>query len=568
MEFFQPITEIILSIFPTIKAILLAIIPLGFLIFIHELGHFLAAKRSGIKVIAFSLGFGPKIVGFTHGETLYKLSLLPFGGYVQMEGENPSEQTGAEGEFASASLGKRAYVVIAGPAVNLLFGILTYWFVFGVGLDADSAGLISRLTGQSFHEKQQSVQIGMLDDDGPAGVGGVMPGDTIVSIDDTPITNWNIFQTKILTNPEEELEFVVKRDDKLETLTVIPEAIVNLRGSSGQIRVTETNDVFVSDVIEGSLATQAGIIVGDQIETINGQKLYTVPVFNPGIWHPQIDWRGQPYQAYYNQINQKQGSLELGIRRSVEKDTVEKLTFDLPVTWQITTFVQKKSTAAKAGIKDRDVLVSINGTSVDSTTLYTELEKVGDSPISLGFLRDGTEKSFTISPAERSKKDEENTFYGIRWTTYLSGMSLDRPPLPEFNFFSAFWKGCETTWLTLTSITRTLKQLIGGEVSPRYLSGPIGIADVTSRMFASVSVSTILFFIGFISINLAIVNLLPLPIADGGHLLFFAVEKLRGRPLPLKAQAIIQQVSFVLIIALALYITWFDSLTLFDKLRN
>ena len=95
MEFFQPIIEIILSIFPTIKAILLAIIPLGFLIFIHELGHFLAAKRSGIKVITFSLGFGPKIIGFTHGETLYKLSLLPFGGYVQMEGENPSEQTGA-----------------------------------------------------------------------------------------------------------------------------------------------------------------------------------------------------------------------------------------------------------------------------------------------------------------------------------------------------------------------------------------------------------------------------------------------------------------------------------------
>lgn len=568
MEFFQPIIETILSIIPALKAVLLAIIPLGFLIFIHELGHFLAAKRAGIKVNTFSLGFGPKIVGFQKGDTEYKLSLLPFGGYVQMEGEDPNEQTGVEGEFASASLGNRAFVVIAGPAVNLLFGILAYWFVFGVGLDADSAGLISRLTGQSFHETQKSVQIGMLADDGPAGVGGVLPGDTVVSIDDDPITNWNIFQTKIFTSPKKELKFVVNRDNKLETLTVVPDAVESLRGETGQIKVTETSDVFVSDVIEGSLAAQAGVLAGDQIKTINGEKLYTVPVFNPGIWHPQIDWIGKPYQAYFNQINQTQSALELGIRRSVDKDTFEQLTLELPVTWQITTFVQKKSTAAKAGIKNRDVLISINGTSVDSTTLYTELEKVENAPISLGFLRDGTEKSFTISPADRSNKDEENTFYGIKWATYLSGMKIDGPPLPKYNVFSSFWKGCETTWLTLTSITRTLKQLIGGEVSPRYLTGPIGIADVTSRMFASVSLTTIIFFIGFISINLAIVNLLPIPIADGGHLLFFALEKLRGRPVPRKAQAIIQQVSVVLIIALFLYITWFDSLTLFDKLRN
>ena len=565
MEFFQPI----LSIFPTIKAILLAIIPLGFLIFIHELGHFLAAKRAGIKVNTFSLGFGPKIVGFTKGETLYKLSLLPFGGYVAMEGENPTEQTGAEGEFASASLGNRAFVVIAGPAVNFLFGILAYWFVFSIGLTGDAAGLISRLTGQSFYEKQESVQIGMLAADGPAAVGGVIPGDIIVSIDDDPITNWNIFQTKIFMNPNEELEFVVKRDDKLETLTVAPEAVPNLRGESGQIKVTETSDIYVSDVVEGGLASQAGIMVGDQIETIDGQKLYTVPAFNPGIWHPEFDdWRREPYQAYYNQIEQKQDDLELGIRRSVAKDTYEQLTINLPVTWQLTTFVQKKSTAAKAGIKNRDVLVSLNGTPIDCTSLYTELDKVGESPIVLGFLRDGTEKTFTISPSERSKKDEEDTFFGMKWATYMSGMKMEGPPLPKYNVFSAFSKGCEATWLTLTSISRTLKQLIGGEVSPSYLTGPLGIADVTSRMFASVGLPTIIFFIGFISINLAIVNLLPIPIADGGHLLFFALEKLRGRPVPRRAQELIQQVSVVLIIALFLYITWFDTLTLFDKFRN
>jgi len=132
--------------------------------------------------------------------------------------------------------------------------------------------------------------------------------------------------------------------------------------------------------------------------------------------------------------------------------------------------------------------------------------------------------------------------------------------LPRYNVISAFGKGLEMTGLTLTAVGHTLRQLVGGEVSPKYLAGPIGIVDTTSRMFSGQGISSVLFFIGFISINLCIVNLLPIPIADGGHLLFFALEKLRGKPMPRRAQEIVQQVSVVLLIALFLYITWFDGL--------
>ncbi len=564
MDFFQPI----LSIIPGIEAVLLAIIPLGFLIFIHELGHFLAAKRAGIKVNTFSLGFGPKIFGFTRGETLYKLSLLPFGGYVAMEGENPTEQTGAEGEFGSASLGNRAFVVIAGPVVNLLFGILAFWFIFTVGLDEDSARLISRLTGQSFSEEQEAVQIGMIADDGPAAVAGVKPGDTIVSLGGTPITNWNVFHTKIFTNPEKEMELIIERDGEQETLTVIPDAEPGgPRGDQGVLQVSSTSAAFVSNVDEGSLAAESGIKVGDQIETINGQKIYTVPQFGPGIWDPRL-WFGTNYQSLYQQINENKAEIEIGVIRSVDKETYEKLTITMPVTWEIKTVVQEKSTADKAGLKDGDVLIRFNGNSVDSKSLFSELEMVGDDPIVLGILREGTEQTVTLLPAKASTKDDEDTFFGIGWLSYLSGMRIGGSPLPKYNVLTAIGKGFETTWLTLTSITRTLKQLISGEVSPKYLSGPIGIADATSRMFDSVSLTTVLFFIGFISINLAIVNLLPIPIADGGHLLFFAVEKIRGQPVPRRAQEIVQQVSVILIIALFLYITWFDSITLFDSWFN
>ena len=220
-------------------------------------------------------------------------------------------------------------------------------------------------------------------------------------------------------------------------------------------------------------------------------------------------------------------------------------------------------------IRDRDILATFNGKVVDSKSLHSELKAIGDNSVTLGLIREGVEKTVTLSPADVTKPDVEGTFYGLKWNPSLSGMILNAPEIPtqKYNLFSAFGKGLETTWLTCTAITRILKRLLNGEVSPNQLSGPIGIVHITSET-AKVGLTSVLFFIGFISINLAIVNLLPIPIADGGHLLFFAMEKIRGRPVPRKAQEIIQQVSFILLIAFFLYITWFDSLTLFHGLRN
>lgn len=572
MDFFQPILGIILTILPGIKTALLAIIPLGFLIFIHELGHFLAAKRSGIKVNTFSLGFGPKVVGFTHGETLYKISLLPFGGYVSMEGENPTEQTGADGEFGSASLGKRAFVVIAGPAVNLLFGLLAYWFIFTVGLSSDSRTLISGLTGQSLNNNQEAVQIGLIDDNGPAATAGVLSEDIIVSLNGEKIKSFEAFSQEIRLNPENEMELVLQRNGNIKTLTVVPLAVNDLgpRGNSGRLNVSPKYEVIVSHIDKGSLAAQAGIKEGDQIVTINGEKVYNPPRFGSWIWHPEsVDpetvWLRKKHQNLYNNINQNKERLEIGVRHGDETKTIT-----MPVQWQINTGVEKDSTAQIAGITSGDIITTINGKTVDSKSLYSELIASKNSPITLGLIHEGVEKTVTLSPDDVSKPDREGTFYGFGWYNSLSGMVLNvsEPPLPKYNIFSAFGKGLEATWLTCTSITRTLEKLIRGQVPAKFLTGPVGIADVTSSLFDRMDFTAILFFIGFISINLAIVNLLPIPIADGGHLLFFAVEKIKGSPVPRKAQEIIQQVSVVLIIALFLYITWYDILTLFDNFRN
>lgn len=563
MEFF---VDLISSIIPYIKTAFLAIIPLGFIIFIHELGHFYAAKRCGIKVNTFSLGFGPKLVGFQRDETDYRISLLPFGGYVQMEGENPSEQTGAHGEFASASIGNRAFVVAAGPAVNLLFGLLVYWLVFATGINTDSARLIGGLTGLPLGEKE-AIQIGWVADDGPGAMGGLMPGDTIVSVNGDPISHWAMFQTRVFTSANRPLDLVVERDGERKFLSVIPDAEPSVRGDIGIIRVSSRNEATVSHVEEGSLAAQTGIRVGDHIESINGMKIHNVPYFGYGVWHVSEDWRNEKYQALYQSINENQEALALGIRRGDET-----LTLELPVRWRVRANVQENSIAQNAGIQDGDVLVTLNGASVNNATLYLELKTMVGQPIEVGLMRDGRLKEVTLAADSQSSEvpDTEGALFGLAWQTSLSGMEFaaKTAPLPDYNFFESFGKGVEATWLTFTTVGRTLQQLVGGEVSPKHLAGPIGIANATSRMFDRVGLSSVLFFIGFISINLCIVNLLPIPIADGGQLLFFAVEKIRGRPMPRKAQEIVQQVCIVLLIALFLYITWFDGMSLIHDLRN
>jgi regulator of sigma E protease len=236
--------------------------------------------------------------------------------------------------------------------------------------------------------------------------------------------------------------------------------------------------------------------------------------------------------------------------------------------------VFKKGASLKAGIQNGDVLLTLNGASINETTLYSQLTAAANQPVEIGLMRAGNLKQVTLSSetqsSEISEIDPEEVMFGLMWRTSLSGMQLasKTAPLPEYNLFTGFGKGVEATWLTFTAVGRTLQQLIGGEVSPKHLAGPIGIASATNSMFSRLGLSSVIFFIGFISINLCIVNLLPIPIADGGQLLFFAVEKIRGKPMPRKAQEIVQQVTIVLLIAFFLYVTWFDGMSLIYDLRN
>lgn len=536
--------------------IILAILALGFLIFIHELGHFFAAKRCGIRVEKFSIGFGPRLFGFRRGETDYCISALPFGGFVKMAGESPEEQKGEEGEFASAPVGHRIFVAIAGPAMNFILGVMLFWFVYLVGLDHGTMWLMEMLIGRS----DRMAQIGLVADNSPAKTGGIEPGDTIVSINDRKIKNWQDFNTTILTHPDEELKVVVSRDGQPKTLYVIPRSLD--RSRIGQIRVSARQETMVQSVTEGSAAAKAGLQASDLIESINGRRIYHVPEFNSVIWDPSNPF-GSAHRRLYEEINENpNGEISLGIRREAGS-----LTIGFPINWVVNAVIEEGSEAEKAGIQSGDQIVSINGESVKNFELYPKLHELAATdpgqPVEIGLLRSG--EQLTTSLALNLVGDENQlNLQGLHWKLSLDGLALAVPsiPVPNYNAITAVGAGVQTNWLILEMVVKVLKRLVTREVKTKHLTGPIGIVDATRRV-VEFGLRSLLFFVGFISVNLAIVNLLPIPIADGGQILFFTLEKLRGRPLSLRKQIMIQQVSIVLLAGLFLYITFYDILRVF-----
>ena len=536
--------------------IILAILALGFLIFIHELGHFFAAKRCGIRVEKFSIGFGPRLIGFRRGETDYCISALPFGGFVKMAGESPDEQKGEAGEFASAPVGHRIFVAIAGPAMNFIMGVILFSFVYLVGLDHGTMWLMEMLIGRS----DRMAQIGLVADDSPAKQGGIEPGDTIASINGRKIKNWQDFNTTILTHPDEELKIVVSRDGQPKTLYVTPRSLD--RSGIGQIRVSARQSAMIENIVKDSAAAKAGLQAGDVIESINGRKIYHVPEFNSVIWDSSNPF-GSAHRKLYKEINESQnGEILLEIQRGTES-----VTASFPINWAVNAVVEEGSEAARVGIQSGDEIISINGESIKNFELYPKLHQLAatnpDQPVEIGLLRRGEQLNTTLAFAIGDDGNQLN-LQGLHWKLSLAGLTLSVPsvPIPRYNVITAVGEGVQTNWLILEMVVKVLKRLVTREVKTKHLTGPIGIVDATRRV-VEFGLRSLLFFVGFISVNLAIVNLLPIPIADGGQILFFTLEKLRGRPLSIRKQMIIQQVSIVLLAGLFLYITFYDILRVF-----
>ena len=255
----QPLTNFLIG---TAYAVVAVAFVLGVMILVHEFGHYAVAKLCGVRVDVFSLGFGKRLFGFKRGDTDYRVSALPLGGYVKMAGENPMEvRTGDPGEFVSHPRWQRLLIAVAGPTMNVLLAVGIVTGVFMVHYSHD-------------WYLDQPTRVGWVEENSPAAKAGLMPGDLITQIDGLSNPLWEDTRAKITISPQQALPITVQRGDQTISTTLTP----NTYGPSqaGEAGLEPAAGITVEAMEENMPAYKAGIRKGDQILAINGIALHSI----------------------------------------------------------------------------------------------------------------------------------------------------------------------------------------------------------------------------------------------------------------------------------------------------
>ncbi|GEJ55519.1 site-2 protease family protein [Anaeromyxobacter diazotrophicus] len=529
---------------------------LGGLIFVHELGHFVAAKLLGVKVLRFSIGFGPRLFGFTRGETEYRVASLPLGGYVKMAGDDPSEEVKPEDRgrgFLEQQPWRRFVIAAAGPGMNLVFPVLVY---LALGL-AQNGQLVA------------GPRVGSLSPGSPAAEAGLEPGDRIVSVAapgeaPKPVRYFNDLRDLVSPHPGEPLTFEVERDGRrLPPLTLTP---ARERESNpiettwrGVIGVTPAySPAVVAPVARGAAGPLEPF---DLVASVNGKK-----VAHAGELRRALDAaRCGPVAL---EVLREQGVSAPGATVSTYRPVALA---DVPTcaggapTFAVadpgvSTFIAAVAPggpAEQAGLRRGDALAAVNGHPVRSfrDVNARAAEFKAGQPVELA-LRDG--RKVTLVPGERTELDEMTRepqkklvlgfFPEQRALVESSALLVERVPLamgPLEAGRAALAGVHEAVRLTVVS----LAHIVTGQLSFKTVGGPIMLFSIASKA-AEEGLQSFLFTMALISVNLGLMNLLPIPVLDGGHLATCLVEGVTRRPLSIRAREIANLVGIILLVML------------------
>ncbi len=417
---------------------------LGVLIFVHELGHFLAARRLGIRVITFSLGFGPKILKLQRGDTEYCVSIVPLGGYVKMAGENPDDpRSGNPDEFLSRTKWERFQVLIMGPIMNLALAVVVMAFVLAQGAELPAF-------------QDQPPIVGMVQPGSPAEKVGIMRGDRILAVADDEVDTWDDLGLQVAIRPNRDVPFRVARDGRTMTVNVHT-------GKAGRYE-------------EGSIWT---VGVFPDVNPL-------IKVVNPG------------------------------------------------------------EVADKSGVKAGDVIVSVNGERmVTKEHLGTAIGKNGGRPIDM-LVRRGTEElHLTMVPEQRGDRGWLGVTLGDATKTFKPG------PVEAVKL------SLQRNWESSGLIFRTLGGLFTGETSVRQLQGPVGIAQLSGEA-ARTDFLSVLSLMAVLSLNLGLINLMPVPVLDGGHITIMALEGIARRDFSMQVKEKMLLAGFVVLMMLMVTVIYND----------
>jgi len=480
-----------------IAFLFVALFALGFTIFIHELGHFLAARQRGLIITRFSIGFGPKLFGWTRNGVEYRLSAIPFGGYVALpqlsdmgrlegnEGKDgdkeglPEKRKSAWDDFdeedeppENKPLPKITYsdkmiVGVMGAVFNVLLAFALSSILWFFGYDVTDAQLTTKIGYVADTVERWNPLVNEGEEvTSPARKAGLLEGDEILAVDGSPVDDFMDIQNRIITGKQQ-----TAQGRRLLNLTVLR----------------------------------------------NGQEI-KLEVY-PEVW----------------------GSEEIRVIGIGPKETffIGELTPNMP--------------AEQAGLKVGDQPISMNGEEIHSFSQLVHMLDKSDSNQSVSLtLRQGGERgpkrTFELIPVEK-----EISIGGISSLRKMIGFR------PEFKIVTTYPNPLTLIYSRVKEMYLTLTGLVSpaSDVKLRNMSGPVGIVNHLS-VFAKIGFKKLLWFVVFINVNLAILNLLPIPVLDGGHMLFATIEKLRGEPLPLAFLERAQMLFVALLFSFMLYVTFFD----------
>ncbi len=519
------------------------------LIFVHELGHFFWAKVFGVKVLTFSIGFGPKIIRIRGRETEYCVGILPLGGFVKMLEETRQESVLPEDRartFEAQALYKRVIIVLAGPAMNVLFPVLLYFSV-----------LIGEQSGAP-------PTIGFVSPGHPAD-GKLLPGDRVLDVDGNAVYTFAELKRVIQKSPNKELAMTVFRGRDRVEVTVTPqeqrvEKPLEIVDVVGELGIGPSQPAAVVGVPRpDSPAYRAGLRTFDVVIEVRGRPVKKFVELEAAL----ADNRGETVPVAYLRPVKVAGALGTMADVAVFESGVAALTPDTaPGTLTQRTGIEPAdlyvfdvpagSAESMADLRSGDRILAVDNVEVPAWVTFEErLFSDPDRPHTISFERQGTKKSGVIRLRRELYVDE----YGGERPRYVLRARNWAPVVPEpavespHRYSDAFIGAVEETYDVTRFIVVGIIRIAEGKVSLSTLGGPITVYDVVGEQ-SQKGVSYFVWAMAVISINLGLINLLPIPVLDGGHLLFFLFEAVLRRPLPLRVREIASLVGMLLLFGL------------------